>query len=653
MIKTYYGNSLYTDIQSALAEKGLENKVHVYEPNRADITSLLQSGTCQMPCVIPSVERKYTLSASFDKFATEAANGEVHHHIIDFANSMPIMLHAHMTVLAFSIPDLEEIETCLLQRFTPSRELSWKGLPEQQDTFSYTILLDEAKEVERQGADKVLAGEQRKLYQSVIHAKVERGVEITPPYSETQLQLDTDLQLQLVKKVKVLDATCEHFRKRKNELCNTPAQGEHEDVLKYMDYALSAIPSVRADIIQSLHIPDSYAAAESIKQLCTIMDKEKCSIKTVIERSETRRKQKEQNAAQPQNAQADFKNFDQIFSQAFGNGQQNTTTANPNGRNELLQNLKKALDLTTAINSYEGTLSQLRSQQYAPRPAPPTAPHPVQAQYPEIKPQVPFWSVEVLPALFFWPWIIIYYFTGYKKKKEAEAERIRNTPEYRQQCDVLDEIARQKQQTLEEQYRQNLKVYQEDTLPKYEKALAEWTEKHNKEIAELEASLDKAKKELAAHYAATKIVPEQYKTAEALGHIYEVMRSSNYTIPQAIYNYDQKVRQQIEEERLRVQQAAYEEQCRAADAAERAAANAHYDDTYSARSSTRHADNNYRREQSNRIKEEQRRAERAESARRHEEARDSQRAWRAVHKANMERRKKGQPEIPYPPRKWY
>ena len=128
-----------------------------------------------------------------------------------------------MTVLAFSIPEIEEIETCLLQRYTPSRELSWKGLPEQQDTFSYTMLLDEAKEVERQGADKVLAGEQRKLYQSVIHAKVERGVEITHLYSETQLQLDTDLQLQLVKKVKVLDATCEHFRKRKNELCNTPA----------------------------------------------------------------------------------------------------------------------------------------------------------------------------------------------------------------------------------------------------------------------------------------------------------------------------------------------------------------------------------------------------------------------------------------------
>ncbi|MBQ9992914.1 MAG: hypothetical protein IJP33_05765, partial [Firmicutes bacterium] len=530
------------------AEKGLEDKVHVYEPNRADITSLLQSGTCQMPCVIPYVESKYIISASFDKYTTKSETGEVHQHIIDFANSMPIMLHMHMTVLAFSIPELEEIEACLLQRYTPSRELSWKGLPEKQDTFAYTMLLDEAKKVERQGADKILAGEQRKLYQSVIHAKVERGVEIMHPYSEAQLQLDTDIQLQLAKKVKVLDATCEHFRKRKNELCNTPVQGEHEDVLKYMDYALSAIPSVRADIIQSLHIPASYATAESIKQLCTIMDKEKCSIRTVIERSEIQRKQKEQKAAQQEKAKSD--------------------------RDGQIEAIRKALDLTATINSYNGTLSQLRSQQYDPKPTPPTAPRPVQAQYPEIKPQVPFWSVEVLPTLFFWPWIIIYYFTGYKKKKETEAERIRNTPEYRQQCAVLDEIARQKQHTLEEQYRQNLKVYQEDTLPKYEKALADWTVKHNKEIAELEASLDKAKKELVTHYAATKIVPEQYRTAEALRHIYEVMRSSNYTIPQAIDNYDQKIRQQIEEERLRVQQAAYEEQCRAADAAERVAADA-------------------------------------------------------------------------------
>lgn len=42
-----------------------------------------------------------------------------------------------------------------------------------------------------------------------------------------------------------------------------------------------------------------------------------------------------------------------------------------------------------------------------------------------------------------------------------------------------------------------------------------------------------------------------------------------------------------------------------------------------------------------------------ERERRHREAVESQRNWDAVKKANDERRRKGQPELPYPPRKWY
>ena len=38
---------------------------------------------------------------------------------------------------------------------------------------------------------------------------------------------------------------------------------------------------------------------------------------------------------------------------------------------------------------------------------------------------------------------------------------------------------------------------------------------------------------------------------------------------------------------------------------------------------------------------------------RHQAALESQRQWRAVKKANEERRRKGLPELPYPPRTWY
>ena len=42
----------------------------------------------------------------------------------------------------------------------------------------------------------------------------------------------------------------------------------------------------------------------------------------------------------------------------------------------------------------------------------------------------------------------------------------------------------------------------------------------------------------------------------------------------------------------------------------------------------------------------------AERERKHQEAVESQRQWRAVKEANEERRRKGQPELPLPPRTW-
>ena len=70
MIKTFYGNSIYADVKNALTEKGLGEKVYVYESNRVDIVTMLQNGTCKMPCVVPYVDSKYIISSSFDTYTT-------------------------------------------------------------------------------------------------------------------------------------------------------------------------------------------------------------------------------------------------------------------------------------------------------------------------------------------------------------------------------------------------------------------------------------------------------------------------------------------------------------------------------------------------------------------------------------------------------
>lgn len=544
MIKTYYGSSIYADVKKTLAENGLGDKVYVCEPNQPDVAAKLQNGTCPMPCVFPSIESKYIVSPSFDTFTTTGADGESRIHTFDFQNSMPVMLKVYFTVLAFTIPELEEIEACLSQRYSQPCKLSWTGLPKEDDTLAFTLSPDKTKDIQREGADKRIGSEQRKLYQSVIFAKVDLGVEIVQPYSQTQIELDNELQLRLVKKIKVLDVICEHFNKRKAEMTAAPSSNNEND-RKFMEYALSVIPNVRADLIQSLKIPAIYARPEAIKKLCEIMGEKKCNVKSIIEKSEEQRKQKEEKAAQQAKATAD--------------------------RNEQIQAIKTALDLSLQIANKKNQLNAVSAQTFKAKPVAPIKQQIVQPQYPAIKPQVPFWSAELLPALIFWPWIIIYYFGGYQTKLKEETERIRNTPEYQQQCAAINEAHRQRVAAAEEKYQAALKQYNEKTLPEYEKELAQWTSKHTEEVAAVKAELDKLERELAAHYDTTKIVPIHYRSIDALRYIYDAMRSSNYTIAQAISSYEQAVQRQIEMERLEEERRRAEAEEARLDAEERAA----------------------------------------------------------------------------------
>jgi len=553
MINRYYGSSIYADVKRTLAENGLGDKVYVCEPNQPAVAAKLQSGTCPMPCVFPSIESKYIVSPSFDTFTTTGADGENRIHTFDFQSSMPVMLKVYFTVLAFTIPELEEIEACLSQRYSQPCILSWTGLPKEDDTLFFTLSPDKSKDIQREAGEKRIGSELKKLYQSVIFAKVDLGVEIMPHHSQTQIELDNELQLRLVKKIKVLDVICEHFNKRKAEMSATPASSQNEADLKFMEYALSVIPNVKADLIQSLKIPAIYAHPEAIKKLCEIMGEKKCNVKSIIEKSEEQRKQKEEKAAQQAKATAD--------------------------RNEQIQAIKTALDLSLQVANKKNQLNAISAQTFKAKPTAPIKQQIVQPQYPAIKPQVPFWSAELLPALVFWPWIIIYYFGRYQTKLKEETERIRNTPEYQQQCAAIDEAYRQRDAAAQEQYQEALKQYHETILPAYEKELEEWTKKHNEEVTAFKAELDKLEKELAAHYEATKIVPVQYRRINALQYIYDAMRSSNYSIAEAINSYEQAIRRQIELERLEeerrraeAEEARLEAEERAAWAAEEAAA---------------------------------------------------------------------------------
>lgn len=227
-------------------------------------------------------------------------------------------------------------------------------------------------------------------------------------------------------------------------------------------------------------------------------------------------------------------------------------------RSGQISALKMALDLSITIAEVKKQLNHETKQTYTPRPIAPVKQEVPAPVYPEIKTGVQFFDKERLVNTLFGGGN---YFTERKKEVQAEEERIRNSPEYKQQCAAIDEEYRRKVAAAEEEYRIKLKQYHESVLPPYERGFAVWEKQHKEELASLKAELARLEKELTEHYEATKIIPAQYRRIDALRYIHDVMDSSNYSIAQAVHNYDMAVQRQIERERL-------EEEQRRADAEE-------------------------------------------------------------------------------------
>lgn len=222
---------------------------------------------------------------------------------------------------------------------------------------------------------------------------------------------------------------------------------------------------------------------------------------------------------------------------------------------EQVTAIKQALDLTIQISNIKEQLCNLERETFRSKPIPPKQTT-IAANYPPIKPNVPFWTTALLPAIVFWPYIIIYYFTTYKKQKEAECERIKNSEEYKAQCRAIDEDRQLRQAEADRQYKAAMKEYNEKILPAYQQEFDKWQNHHNQEITSAQNALSDAKSALDSLYSETKIVPMQYRQIETLEYIYNMVSSSDYTIRESIEMYDKERQRRLEVQKINAQQRA-------------------------------------------------------------------------------------------------
>ena len=217
--------------------------------------------------------------------------------------------------------------------------------------------------------------------------------------------------------------------------------------------------------------------------------------------------------------------------------------------------VKQALELETQIQVLEQFLPEERAETYAEQePQPPVR---QEAHYTE--PPIRHgckvnWLLMLGPAgitlalstfsnsaflvwmfaLTLFVWVPVYYFALYRKQKAATIERIRNSAEYQQQCTAARMAANRQQLDFDEAYTKAKEEYDSVLLPRYQAARSAWETEHQAQIRKEEQELSQAKKELAALYGETRIVPAQYRRVDALQYIYDMISTSDYDVRQAI-----------------------------------------------------------------------------------------------------------------------
>lgn len=215
--------------------------------------------------------------------------------------------------------------------------------------------------------------------------------------------------------------------------------------------------------------------------------------------------------------------------------------------------LKEVLDLEKYLDNSQNMLYTLENKSFRKSPEPPVR-QIVERTYPEIKSTVKFDKVlAFVPSLCFLPWFIIYYFSIYKPQRDADIERIRNSEEYKAEIKFLDYKFDVQQEEFDQQYANEKEEYETETLPNYTRELNEWNEQRRADIETLKNDRRSARKRLNSIYTNTKIVPVQYRTIDALQHIYDVVSTSNFDVTYAISNYDMYRQYSLEQARLQEQ----------------------------------------------------------------------------------------------------
>lgn len=262
---------------------------------------------------------------------------------------------------------------------------------------------------------------------------------------------------------------------------------------------------------------------------------------------------------------------------------------------------------------------------------------------------VPFMFIVFMASLI---WIPIYYLVIYSEKRRKEADAIQNSPAYQQQYQALLQEQQRQQEVENQKYLAAKEVYESKTLPEFEAEKQRNIAEYEQRLSEATEKLAAAEKKLAKFWTseAAAIIPREYRDWESIKTIKNVMQDNDVDIAEAIELIH--IRDQAQNEPA--PQPYYEPQGYEQPPQRRSS---FVRDTASVAAGVvignSISDKRRRKEMEELERKRQDEADRRARSERHRRAVESQIEFDRVKKLNEERRRKGQPELPLPPREWY
>lgn len=249
-------------------------------------------------------------------------------------------------------------------------------------------------------------------------------------------------------------------------------------------------------------------------------------------------------------------------------------------------------------------------------------------------------------------WIPIYYLVIYSEKRRKEADAIQNSPAYQQQYQALLQEQQRQKEVENQKYLAAKEVYESKTLPEFEAEKQRNIAEYEQRLSEAAEKLEAAEKKLAKFWTseAAAIIPREYRDWKSIKRIKNVMQDNDVDIAEAIELIN--IRDQAQNEPA--PQPHYEPQGYEQPPQRRSS---FVRDTASVAAGVvignSISDKRRRKEMEELERKRQDEADRRARDERHWRAVESQIEFDRVKKLNEERRRKGQPELPLPPREWY